>query len=197
MAQPVKLNLKVYQGSTFKETLRWESATKIYKPITGVSKSAPVEITSVTHNIPSGWRVRITNVSGMKEINSATDVYYKADIVSADIISINSINSLGFSDYVSGGVIEYNEPIDLSGFTARMQVRTKLETPTTILELTTENGGIIIDNVLKTITLYISAVDSALLDFSDAVYSLELVSSTNEVTPFCNGKVSLVKEVTR
>ena len=29
MTSPVKLNFKVYQGSTFKEVLRWESSTKV------------------------------------------------------------------------------------------------------------------------------------------------------------------------
>jgi hypothetical protein len=42
MTAPTKANLKIYQGSTFREVFRWESYTKVYVPITGISKTAPV-----------------------------------------------------------------------------------------------------------------------------------------------------------
>ncbi len=196
MSAPTKINFKIYQGSTFNEVLRWESPTKVYAPISGITKAAPVVISSVAHGMPNGWRFKVTNVLGMKEINSVEE-YYTATDATADSVTINSLNTLGYTDYTSGGVIEYNEPIDLTGLTARMQVRAKLEDPLVILELTTENSKIAIDTVNKTITLNISATDTALLDFSSATYSLELVSSGGVVTPFCNGTLSLIKEVTR
>ena len=36
--QPAKINYKIYQGSTFQETLRWESETKTYVPISAITK---------------------------------------------------------------------------------------------------------------------------------------------------------------
>ena len=195
MAAPVKLNFKLYQGATFRETLRWESSTKAYRPISSVVKSAPVEISTVTeHGIPNGWRVRVSNVQGMKEINS--DSYYTISSVLPGSFKINDINALGFGTYTSGGVVEFNEPVDLAGVTARMQIREKLESTEVIISLTTENGGIVIDNVAKTIALFISDEDTADMTFSSAVYSLELVKS-GDVIPFINGNISLVKEVTR
>jgi hypothetical protein len=80
--------------------------------------------------------------------------------------------------------------------TARAQVRAKLDDPLVIIELTTENGGITIDNYMKTITLTISATDTAALTFNTAVYSLEIIDNGN-VNPFCTGTLSLIKEVTR
>lgn len=196
MAQPLKINFKIYQGSTFKEVFRWESSTKTYVPITAITKAAPCVVsTSVPHEMPQGWRFKVSNVLGMKEINSDS-VYHTAHSVTSDTVTINSLNSLAFSTYTSDGILEYNQPVDLANTTARMQLREKLESTTPILELTTENGGIIIDNVLKTISIYISAADTALLNFSSAVYSLEIVKNS-EVTPFLTGSVSLVKEVTR
>jgi hypothetical protein len=196
-APPVKLNLKVYQGSTFTEILRWESGTKIYKPITGITKTAPVVITATAHNIPTGWRARVTNVVGMKELNCAADVYYVVTDTATNTVTINAVNALGYTEYVSGGVLEYNEPVNLTGYTARMQIRGKLTDTTVIKELTTVNGGILIDNTLKTITVKLSATETALLDFASAVYSLELVSSSGEVFQMLNGTLTLVKEVTR
>jgi hypothetical protein len=195
MTAPVKLNFKIYQGATFRETLRWESSTKSYRPISSILKSAPVEInTTAEHGIPTGWRVRINNVQGMKEINS--DSYYTICSVLPGSFKINEINALGFSNYTSGGVVEFNAPVDLAGVTARMQIREKLDSPEVIINLTTENGGIVIDNVDKTIALFISDTDTAAMTFTSAVYSLELVKA-GDVIPFINGNVSLVKEVTR
>lgn len=196
MASPVKLNLKIYQGSTFRETLRWESSTKVYKAISSITKSAPVDIsTTLPHELPEGWRVKITNVAGMKEINS-DDKYHTVSSVLPGSFQINYINALGYTAYTSGGVIEYNAPVDLAGVTARMHIREKLESPTPLLTLTTENGGIIVDNVTKTISLFIDDVATSALTFTSAVYSLELVKS-GDVIPFVNGNISLVKEVTR
>lgn len=195
MSQPIKLNLKIYQGATFRETLRWESSTKVYKPISAITKSAPVVISAVGHGMPVGWRTKITNVVGMTELNS-NDTYHFVTEKSTDSITINAINALGYKEYVSGGVLEYNEPVPLAGYTGRMQIRGKLTDIEVLLELTTENGGIVIDDTSKTITIVITAAQSTLLDFSTAVYSLELVNGT-EVIPFLSGGITLVKEVTR
>lgn len=192
---PVKLNLKVYQGSTFSEVLRWSSQKKVYKSISNISQAAPCVVQcDSNHELPEDWSFRITNVVGMSEINSL-DVYHKATVVNPTTIEINSVNSLGYKTYVSGGVVEYNEPVDLSGYTARMQIREKLDSDTIIHELTTENGGILLDNVNKKIILFISAATTALFTFNTAVYSIEMVST--KVIPLATGTLTLVKEITR
>jgi hypothetical protein len=196
-APPVKLNLKVYQGSTFTEVLRWESSTKVYKPITAITKTAPVVITATAHNCPAGWRARVTNVAGMKEINSLSDNYYLVTDTTTNTVTINSVNAVGFNEYTSGGILEYNEPVNLAGYTARMQLRAKLADTIVIKELTTQNSGIVINNTEKTITIVISASDTAAFTFSTAVYSLELISSGGEVSQMLTGTLTLVKEVTR
>jgi hypothetical protein len=196
MTAPVKLNLKIYQGATFRETLRWEGGTKVYRPITAVAQSAPTSITADGHGLPIGWRFRVANVLGMTEINSPEGAFYIAQPTDFNTILVQNTNSLGFKPYTSGGVVEYQEPVDLSGVTARMQIREKLDSDTVLLELTTENSRIVIDNLEKTIKLYISDTDTAAMNFSSAVYSLELVKS-GDVIPFVGGSVSLVREVTR
>lgn len=196
MAAPAKINFKVYQGSTFSEVLRWESSKKIYKNITGISQAAPCVVTSVSHGVPDGWRVKITNVVGMKEINSS-ETYHIATKASDDAIELNAINSIGYTAYTSGGVIEYNLPVDLTGYTARMQIREKLDSTTVIKELTTENGGIVIDTVKSQIKMIITAANTTLFTFNSAVYSLEMIAVDGTVTTLVNGTLTLVKEVTR
>ena len=197
MTTPAKINFKVYQGSTFSEVLRWESPTKTYKNISGITQAAPMVITTSTaHGVPPNWRVKVTNVLGMTDINS-TDNYQIATDVTSTTITINSINSLSYKTYVSGGVVEYNQPVDLTGYTGRMQIRSDIDSATVIAELTTANGGVLIDNTLKTITLTMPAATTTAFTFTTAVYDLELVSAGNQVTQFCGGILTLFKEVTR
>lgn len=195
MTQPTKLNFKVYQGSTFRETFRWESATKVYAPIVNITRTAPMVVNATAHGAPVGWRVKISGAGGMKEVN--TGDYLISSAVTADTITFNQINALNYTAYTGGGVLEYNQPVDLTSFTGRMQIRQKLEDVNFIKELTTANGGVIINNTTKTIQLYISATDTAALSFQIAVYSLELVNGTGDVTQLISGNISLVKEVTR
>lgn len=195
MAGPTKLNFKIYQGSTFRETFRWESSEKVYAPITMISKTAPMVVTATGHGAPAGWRVKVTGALGMKEAN--TSDYIISSSVTTDTVTFNQINALNYTTYTGGGVLEYNMPVNLTGFTGRMQIRQKLEDAAFIKELTTSNGGIIIDNTAKTIQLYISATDTAQMSFQSGVYSLELVSSGGEVTQLIAGNISLVREVTR
>ena len=195
MTAPTKLNFKMYQGSTFKEVIRWESSTKVYKTITGITKAAPVVITAVAHGIPVGWRTKITNVGGMTAINSA-DNYNFVTAATADTVTINDVNSLSYPTYTSGGVLEYNQPMDLTGMSARMQIRPSLTSSTILDTYTTELGTIVIDNTLKTITILVPAATTAGYTFSTGVYSLELVQGTT-VYQIITGNISLVQEVTR
>jgi hypothetical protein len=196
--EPAKLNFKIYQGSTFLQQLRWESETKTYIPIIAVSKSAPVEITvsSDTNLPPVGWRVRVTGVNGMKEINMPDDTYQLLTNKNNAVIELNQINSANYTTYTSGGILEFNTPVSLQGYTARMQIRRKLGDEDVILSLTTENGGIAVDNVSKTITITMTASQTAALTFNAAVYDLELLLN-NTVTRFAQGNLILNKEVTR
>ena len=195
---PAKINYKIYQGSTFKEVYRWESQTKQYANITAITKAAPCVITAPAHTIPQGWRVRVTGVSGMKEINMvAEDSYYIATSEATNQVTLNQINSSNYTTYTSGGVLEWNYPISLVGYTAKMQIRETVDSPTVILELTHLNGGIILDTTNYTITVTMTSTQTAAFSFPTAVYSLELTDSSANVTTFIQGNLTLIAEVTR
>lgn len=196
MAGPAKLNLKIYQGNTFRETLRQGTSLKGYANITSITKTAPMQIVAPGVDMPAGWRFQVTNVQGMKEVNCGEEDFYTATIISSDTITVNAVNASGFTNYTSGGVVSWFIPKTLAGITARMQIRSKITDTAIIKELTTENGGIIIDNTNKTITIYISATDTAAMTFSSAVYSLEIIEGS-DVTTLVSGSVTLEKEVTR
>jgi len=196
---PAKINFKIYQGTTFEQELRWESETKTYVPIIGIAKSAPVQITVADPQSlpPLGWRVRVTNALGMKEINMPEGQYELASKITGDVLELNQINSLSYNTYTSGGVVEYNTPVPIIGYAASMQIRRKLSDPEVVLSLTTQNGGIRISTELQTITIYITSAQTSLLNFAQAVYDLELIAGDGTVYRFAEGNLLLRPEVTR
>jgi len=196
MAAPTKLNLKIYQGSTFRQVLRWESSTKVYVPITGISKSAPMVVTAPAHGIPVGWRAKVTSAGGMKEVNALD--YNIVTSTATNTVTFNQVNALGFTTYTTGGVLEYNQPTPISNLTARMQIREKVTSTSFIHEMTSQNGGVIFDNTNKTITLLISSTATTAFNFTSAVYLLEFQdTSSGDTIPFATGSVTLQREVTR
>ena len=97
-------------------------------------------------------------------------------------------------------LITYKEAgvaINLTGYTARMQVRATLESATTVVELTTANGRIALGGTAGTITLTISATDTAALASGRGVYDLELVSGSGIVTRLLQGVATISRNVTR
>jgi hypothetical protein len=92
---------------------------------------------------------------------------------------------------------DQGNPIDLTGYTARMQLRRTINAPDVLITLTTSNGRIAITPLTGVIVLTIEAAATASLSFQSAVYDLEIESSGGIVTRIIQGKVSLSPEVTR
>jgi hypothetical protein len=112
----------------------------------------------------------------MTELNA--DRYYQATVIDDDHIELNDIVSLGFKPYQGGGVIAFNVPVNLDGYTAKMQVRRRLESTEVLLELSSGNGHIVLDNERKMINLQISALETAGITWAIGVYDLELTALT-------------------
>jgi tRNA threonylcarbamoyladenosine modification (KEOPS) complex Pcc1 subunit len=90
---------------------------------------------------------------------------------------------------------ENGDAIDMTGMTARMQLRRTYNSPSPLLSLTTENGRIAINVAQGSITLNVSAEDTATLTGS-GVYDLELVNTTI-VNRILEGSYSVCAEVTK
>lgn len=88
-------------------------------------------------------------------------------------------------------------PVNLTGCTARMQLRSEVASPTVLLSLTTENGGIALGGTSGTIVLLVSATATALITWAAAVYDLEVVFANGDVRRLVYGPVTVSLEVTR
>jgi hypothetical protein len=90
-----------------------------------------------------------------------------------------------------------NALVNLTGYSARMSVRQKIESTTTLLDLTVANGRVALGGAAGTIILTLTAIETAALSFALAVYDIEMVSGAGVVTRLMNGRIALEKEVTR
>lgn len=195
MACTATLDLEICKGVTFSRVFRWESSTVVFKAITAITKAAPPVITATGHGLPDGWRAAVTNVLGMAEINAANNPpknaqYKKMALLSSSTVSVTGVDATGFGTYTSGGILRYNQPVDLAGYIARMHVREAIDSATILLELTTANFRILLDNTLKTITLVLTAAITAAITWESAVYDLELESAGGVVTRLLEGAVT-------
>ena len=88
-------------------------------------------------------------------------------------------------------------PIDLTGCKARMQIRKAFNSVDPIIDLTTENGGIVLGGVAGTIQIIIAASVTATYLWNIAVYDLEIVFADLSVRRLLSGNVLNTPEVTR
>lgn len=101
-----------------------------------------------------------------------------------------------------GRLLTYNDPagqpINLTGFTARMQIRGYDESPDVWLELTTQNGGIVLGGIDGTVMIEATASDTAGI-LNNGFYDILLIPPSGEegADRFLEGKVVVDSEVTR
>ena len=94
---------------------------------------------------------------------------------------------------------EDKQPLDLTGYTAALQVREAYTSSERLISLTTApNGGITLTPDQGRIDVVIeSAVTANLPAPKNGVYDLELTSPSGEITRLLEGKVRITPEVTR
>ena len=192
----------IQKGSTFSRVLRWETSPFVYTPITAITKAAPAVVTAVGHGLVDGWRAAIISVVGMRQINSKNSPlrssdFHKVSFVSSTQVGFNDTDSSLFGTYTSGGYLCSYTPVDLAGFTARMQIRASAEAVDPPLLSLVSPTDITLDNTAKAITITITATVTAAFTFAAGVYALELVSATGVVTQLLSGNIIVLDEVTR
>lgn len=191
---PALVPLKIIQGATLRDTLRIMQPRFVYRPITAIAATAPVRLTC-DHGLPAGWLIWVQDVQQMQELNRSPrrELPHRADVVDAATLEINTLSALGRSPV--GGQIIYQPPVDLTGATARMQVRDK-PGGTLLLELSTPNGGLAITGP-GTIERTLSATESAGITWLGGVYDLEVTYADGTVHRYFEGPVTVSLEVTR
>lgn len=192
-----KYAIKADQGSTFSRSFKVDSLVAMITGVTNVAN--PVITTDCGHGLAPGAVIVINGVVGASGVNNCgpTPVWSVAAVPSPTTFTI-AVPPPGV--YISGGTVA--RPRILSGYSARMQVRTSVEATTVAVEATTGNGRIVIaaptgSPVVNQATVTIDAVTMAALAAGAYRYDLEIVSPTGVVTRLVEGGFAVKAEVTR
>ena len=82
-------------------------------------------------------------------------------------------------------------------YATEMKIKDSTESTDAYITLNTGNGRIALAQTDPNISLSLSGTETGSLDFDHAVYDLEIVAGTGEVTKIIRGVVKLIREVTK
>lgn len=108
--------------------------------------------------------------------------------------------TLGFNWHREGDVVDGEvtpgDPYDLTGWSARMQVRKSLTSPV-LLEASTTNGKIVLGGDSGRVDIKFTDEDTDTLTVKSGVYDLELENPLGDVFRLLEGSVTISPSVTR
>ena len=204
---PTIEDLTIWRGQTYRHNVRWFDATRYqYATVTNIEQSAPLRITTAqAHNLKPGWMVAMSGIRGMKSLNAenippkATD-YVPVDPVVSDVtgktLEINHIDGTSLPGYEGGGILRFHPAVSMAGCTAKLQIRETPDGPV-ILEISTSQGGIQIDDTNHVITFVFTDEQTNTFTFTTAVYALEVYGPTGDTDILLTGSITVVPDITR
>jgi hypothetical protein len=99
--------------------------------------------------------------------------------------------------------VTYENPngtaVNLTGYTAALQLRSLPNSPSAVLTLTTANAGIAITGATGLVSIRATATQTGLIDEGDYVYDLEITAPApgSVVTRLIQGQATVSAQVTR
>jgi hypothetical protein len=107
-----------------------------------------------------------------------------------------TVTNTATGTYISGGVAYV--PVNLTGCTAALQLRSLPNDPTAALTLTTANGGITLTALTGNIAVSATATQTRAIDEGYYYYDLEVTATaTGVVTRIAQGQILVSAEITR
>jgi hypothetical protein len=158
----------------------------------------PAEITNITAN---GTTVTFTAVNGFQAGQTISIdgvqpyIYNLQNVTVATATASNFTVTNGATGiYINGGLA--TGPVDISNYTAALQIRSLPSSPTAVLSLTS-SSGITLGGATGEIEVHATALQTAAIDEGPYYYDLEITSDQNVITRIAQGQVIVSAEVTR
>lgn len=187
----VAYNLVIEQGATFDHTITRRQKPTVRRRISAITRANPGRVTARAHGFASNDRLYVSRLRGMPQADNRA---YTITVLDANSFTLG-IDTSAYDAYVSGGIVDNGKPRDLTGCTARMDIRDKL-TDALALTLTTENSRIILGGTAGTIRFLLSSSDTAGLTLAEKEYDFELLDSLKAVRRLLKGTVTVSRERT-
>lgn len=184
------------QGSTLVRSFRVTTQRGRVRDVTDTAN--PAVRVDRPHGLVMGDEVVIIGVVGADGLNNTTvvPVWVVASVPTATSFTI-ATDAPGF--YEDGGLVATPRPLD--GYTARMQVRPDVDSPTILASLTGGDGTAIVappgSGVLHLVRITIPATLTAALAADTYRYDVEIEATDGTVERIAEGPFTVRAEVTR
>jgi hypothetical protein len=161
----------------------------------------PVTITNITGNGTTVTYTTAAQAFTVGQLVSITGVipsqYNLTNVAIATRTSTQfTVTNSATGTYISGGVAYV--PVNLTGCTAALQLRSLPNDPTAALTLTTANGGITITALTGEIAVSATATQTRAIDEGYYYYDLEVTNTASGVvTRIAQGQILVSAEITR
>jgi hypothetical protein len=160
----------------------------------------PATITNITSN---GTTVSFTATNGFfggQTVNISGVLPSQYNFQAATIASVTgssfTVTNPATGTYISGGIATV--PINLTGYTAALQIRSLPEDPTAVLSLSTGGNGITIPTPTDgTVEVQATAAQTRAIIPGTYYYDIEITSTGGIVYRLAQGQVVVSAEVTR
>lgn len=176
LTQPLQLT----RGATYRQAFFLQQPTLNFKDVTG-GQSFPLELTVVGHGLQNGWPIWLEGVPGIPELNrpyGGQPVF--PEVVDADTLRFSTISGINRPRPTSGKVV-FNMPVDLTGATAKVELLDAAEPSEDFITTSISAGG--------TVTMVISAADTAQITWERAKFALWLTMSNGDRDCWVTGTI--------
>lgn len=179
--------LYIYIGATFNPVLTWTDS-QVYFTGSLAASIGTLNVSSVT-----------TGMLQIGQILFGPNIPSETEITSL-VTGLGNVGSYGTSytgTTITANALSAGFPVNLTGYTAALQIRPYASSDVVIADLTTENGGIIIaDPTNGMIQLFLSPSQTALLIPQEAIFDLQLTIG-EEVDYLIQGQIFIQQMVTQ
>jgi hypothetical protein len=159
----------------------------------------PAEITNVSGN---GTTVTFTAVNGFAPGQTVSidgvlpPQYNLQNVLVANATGTNfTVTNAATGIYISGGIA--TAPVNVTGYSAGLQMRSLPQDPTAVLTLSTASGSISVTGVDGEFAVHATATQTRAIDEGTYYYDIEITSPTGTVTRLAQGQIVVTPEVTR
>jgi hypothetical protein len=158
----------------------------------------PAEITNITGN---GTTVTFTATNGFTpgqivSIDGVLPSQYNLQNVTVATAtgSLFTVTNPATGTYISGGLA--TSPVNVTGYTARMQLRSLPQDANAVLTLSSATGEISVGGVNGQFDVHATAAQTGAIDEGTYYYDIE-ITSAGIVTRLAQGQIVVTPEVTR
>ena len=159
----------------------------------------PATITNVTGN---GSTVTFTAVNGFTQGQVVSIDGVLPDVYNLQNVTVSTANANQFTVsngatgyYISGGIA--TAPVNVTSYTAELQMRSLPQDPTAVLTLTSAAGQISVTGLDGEFAVHATATQTRAIDEGTYYYDIEITSPTGIVTRLAQGQIVVTPEVTR